>query len=311
MSITTQTTIDTSTIAAAAINASHTLASNANAKRKLPTENQAKELASKAFAENSQGKELVGTAEQRMAYAVAIHMANLRIAKSNSPDLLCESNEDKRTVRKALAEHFVGPALPKKKLMKDKGGDTAIAMLNTDKAMRALVKRGQLLATIMAMHDLPWSSYDTEKNCLIVKADMLLPAGSTPMGRLAKDKFIPLDGRPVTFISIARNGDEFPDGANANVGLLLRCSGPKPEEREGDREYTKELTAAIDTLYTLLVEEAPDELMNGHDLKGETWNKLSAVLMKIDETRAAPSFTSRMDGEEVSKEAKAFAAKVA
>jgi hypothetical protein len=191
--------------------------------------------------------------------------------------------------------------------------------------MTALITRGTVLATICEQHDVAWSAFDTERNCLVVSAGMLLPEGSTPTGRLAKDKVIPLDGRPITFLSIAENGTEFNDGALANVKHLLRCCGPKPAPRipgSPNDEAAKKVQATatpenlakyvdmaplILALHTKLVKDWSGDPIVAVDMPSEAWNAWNELVMTMDHAAKQPGFLKSVDSKDASKEATAFA----
>ena len=294
---------------------------------KLPSDEMARSYASQAFKEDKSGKALIGTAEQRMAYAIRIHMQHQANQRSNLPGLLCISDSDKKTLRAHLAAYFTGedkrPNI--KTLGAEKGTVMAIEIVREYVAMTALITRGTLLATICEQHDVAWSAFDTDRNCLVVSAGMLLPEGSTPTGRLAKDKVIPLDGRPITFLSTAENGTEFNDGALANVKHLLRCCGPKPASRavgSPNNEAAKrvqavatpenlakyvDITPLIMALHVKLVKEWCGEPPTAHDMTSEGWNAWNDLVMTMDHAAKQPGFLKPVDGKDASNEAKVFA----
>lgn len=294
---------------------------------KLPSDDMAKSYASQAFKEDKSGKALVGTAEQRMAYAIRIHMQHQTNQRSNLPGLLCISDTDKKTLRAHLNSYFTGedkrPNL--KTLSAEHGSVIAIERIREYTAMTALIARGATLATICEQHDVPWSAFDGDKNCLIVSAGMLLPEGSTPTGRLAKDKTIPLDGRPVTFLSIATNGSEFNDGALANAKHLERCCKatipgrePRTPEQEQEKKVKDVATAAnlakyvdidplIMALYTKLVTDWTGSPPTAHDMSSEAWNAWNTLVMTMDHAAKQPDFLKSVDSKDASKEAIAFA----
>jgi hypothetical protein len=299
----------------------------AKATIKLPSDDMAKSYASQAFKEDKSGKALIGTAEQRMAFAIRIHMQHQANQRSNLPGLLCISDSDKKTLRAHLAAYFTGedkrPNI--KTLGAEKGTVMAIEIVREYVAMTALITRGTMLATICEQHDVAWSAFDTDRNCLVVSAGMLLPEGSTPTGRLAVDKTIALDGRPITFLSIAENGTEFNDGALANVKHLLRCCGPKPAPRipgSPNDEAAKKVQATatpenlakyvdmaplILALHTKLVKDWSGDPIVAVDMPSEAWNAWNELVMTMDHAAKQPGFLKSVDSKDASKEATAFA----
>ena len=316
------TTVTSTPAMSAAVNAA--AMAKPTAKHVTPTDALAKNMASQAFKEDKQGKALVGTAEQRMAYAVRVHMAQQHAAKSNLPDLLCTSDDDKKALRKHLPFYFIGEEAPKKKLLAAKHG-AAIAsdMIRTYTAMAALVSRGVRLATLCTKHGVPWHSFNAETNSLLVKAEMLLPEDCTPLGRLATEKYIALDGRNVSFMRKAENGSDFPDNAAATVTHMYACIDPKkrspqtPDEKL-EEEVKKVATAEnlikyietvplIMALYTKLVKEWSGDPIIAVNMPSEAWNAWNTLVMTMDHAAEQPGFLKSVDSKDASKEAVAFA----
>ena len=287
----------------------------------LPNAVSVKAQADKAFAENTKGNELLGSAQQRMAYAVQCEMALLLAAGSNSiPASMTlasalKNTNDKSTIQAKMVDLFVGEKPSTKDLPDDK---TARVDMEHSKRVQ-LVRRGVEIAAILASRNVTYAMFNVKLGVYMVWSNMLYNADmkQKPLGRIADNDTVLLDGRPFMFSTPVKGGGDKSRGANASVAHMRMICAPPTVKRagknasgdtatKGDKDATAinpkspksvalhvSLEVMIDALYDIMVTNAPAEPMTRDSLSDKTINRLSAIMLKYDEARKAPTWDAK------------------
>ena len=283
----------------------------------LPTADAIKAQAQLAFADNHKGGQLIGSAAQRIAYAVLCEIELLkRQGKTNHDiaDVLGNAPEAKKEIVQRVVEIFCGePPAVEKSQGKTEASERAKAEYGIKKK---LVERGAYVAAIMAKRHVTFGMFNTKAGVFNVYPTMMYPSGKgfVPLGRLAKDATIMLDGRPLLYSGKNTKGDDATFTVRASIAHMLTICGPAKMPRgtptkKGEKATVStpfnakkpdDVAGAIDpdvlilALHVVLCKEAPSGLVHRADFKDEVWNAWTALTAKMERSRAAPDFDAKV-----------------
>lgn len=294
-------------------------------KAKVPSDKEAKSLAIQAFNENATGGKLIGTAEQRISYAVAIHQANMIAARLNVPALpaFLDNKADKEVIVGHMRKHLLGD----KPETKDLGDKETLEANDAFRARSALLDRGIRIAAIVAKYKGTWEDFRPTANAWLVAPKAFLDKGETLTGHSLTAKHVLLGSGLVAFKFKTTKGDDKSDNRTASVSALFRFNSPPPAKRtqteqpkisEGatfnpgkveDVARTVGLPVLIGAVHALLVTNAGKSgaAIKARDLDGPVWNMLQDIWQRMDESIASPGFGEKREGVAPPKEAIAFA----
>lgn len=276
----------------------------------LPDAKTIKASADKAFADNQTGNALLGSAVQRMAYAVMCEQELMvKSGQSNMGLADCLTVPDtKSTITARMMDAFLGA----KPDTSEVDGDKTAAIDAAYAKRRQLLNRGVELGAILSSRSISFGYFNTKLGCFAVWPNMLHPADTTPLGRLATEQVIMLDGRGFAYNAKLKNGSEKPRGASASVTQLLSCCKPTAKPRAGknaDNSSSKvtsgatfnlrkiadvaqhiDLPILIGAVHRIMVTDAPAEPMTKDALPASVWSALSAIMQAFDKARNAPTW---------------------
>jgi hypothetical protein len=293
------------------------------AKTHAPSDATAKHLATQAFNENAQGGKLIGTAEQRISYAVAIHQANMVAARLNVPALsgFLDNKADKEVIVGHMRKHLLGDK-PETKELDDK---QTMEANDAFRAKSALLDRGMKIAAIVAKYKGTWEDFRPTANAWLVAPKAFLDKGETLTGHSLTAKHVLLGSGLVAFKFKTKSGGDKTDNRSASVSAMFRFNTPPASKRTqseqpkvsagatfdpakvADVANTVTLPVLIGAMHDKLVALAGKGTIRAVDLDGKVWNQLSDIWQRIDEAMASPDFAKKMDHKDAPKEAVAFA----
>jgi hypothetical protein len=256
-----------------------------------------------AFDEEKKGVAFRGTAEQRMTYASQCAFVE-GAAAGNMPFILADvltNSDTRKTVTARLADMFFG----EKPDTKDMGDERAATMEQEYLARMGLLRRAVSLAGILAKFGVNFTHFDVAKGVYSVWPIMLFPqsGGTSPVGRLAKDKTIALDNRPIIWNGKTKNGKDDktfkaktslahlrsicvpPTIRKPRTGATITAGATFNPKSAKDVVDTCPADTVCDAFFMLMLDNEPAGTWAHDMLTPARWMKLTKLMQRFDESR--------------------------
>ena len=238
-------------------------------------------------------------------YAVADLTANSGL--NYSLGIAAHNKEIRGTIVEKMQDYFSIAATDTDEMDDD---ETTQVRSEYDRSSRQL-KKSVLAACFMEYHDVYVEHFNVTDGCYIVPTHCMYPEKGIPLGRLSEEPYIALDRRSFSYKAPLPNGKLKTRDKYASVAHFMLISGPPKKERkpkvqgepalkviaENAEAFNNPTTLAtrapletvISALHILLLEDGTtkDELLPRDSLSDSAWNMLSAIMQKIDESRAS------------------------
>jgi hypothetical protein len=178
----------------------------------LPSDEKVQAIAAKAFKDNATAGDLLGTAEQRMAYAVMLHHLAL-IQKDVAMENLSDFTRTKAAMDQ-ISGHMYEFFLDEATYKPGDFGDAVSSEKDTRSKRQALVRKAMSLASLLMLRGVMHSDFDETSGCFFVPAISLVNEKEKEQayGRLqravADGQRILLNNKPLTVQTVNRRGDE-------------------------------------------------------------------------------------------------------
>jgi hypothetical protein len=272
------------------------------------------ELMNSAYDDTATGSKLTERGSQRAVCAVMYHMYQvISDGKCNHAlrDCALASNHGKDT-REAINAIMVAHFVPAAETNSDMGDDEVGSIKDTrDKHVR-LIKRSVTTAGVLEASGVVAADFNHTTGMFTVPSKIMYPADAAALDRLLDNAFIDLDGQTISFHGRTSKGKTRVINARASIAQVYEINAPKLGNGKrkavvpGTPPVTQSNAPATDTsvkftnvedvaarvpviimieaLHSIIIESGPAEPIARDTYDAKTWNMISALMMRFDES---------------------------